>query len=615
VRGAVEAEGSGRVAGIVLVTDGRVTAGEGLQSAGAYLREKGIPVHAVGVGDPTPTKNLRVTAILTSERAFTGDSIVADVRIEEEGLDGETARVELLDTFEPEGEPARAPVRIDTQETSFTGGRREAVVSFRFEPEGVGRHLLTARIEPRPEETFTDDNERSAAVVVVKEASKVLLIAGGPSYEYRFLKNLLKRDARIHVAAWLMSADADYPQEGNTSLKKLPDTTKDLFHYDVVILMDPNPEGFPAGFPDLVEKFVGKHRGGLVLSAGSKFAPSFFEAASAAPIRNMLPVLVNAGDVRETLGRGDFYEREWAIEALPAALDHAATRLSSQIDRNRDRWAEIAGIYWSFPARKAKPGATVLFTHPDPALAREGEPRPLIAIQFYEGGRVLWCGIDSVWRWRSTAEEVYDSFWVQSIRYLTEGRLLGDRRRLLQTDSDAYDLGEAVRVSAFLSDENFNPVASAEEIAVVEDPDGAATELRLDPDPSAPGWFRGVFVPRTLGAFRLRLKGPSGAPGPGLPASPGSGQAEKVVSVEPPAVEFDVPRLDEEALRELALLTSGSYSTIAEAGSVPDRILDRRQTIVTTDEPIPLWDNSFSMSLLGLLLTLEWVFRKVNRLL
>src|SRR6185436_1393360 len=119
--------------------------------------------------------------------------------------------------------------------------------------------------------------ERSIVVEVVKEASKVLLIAGGPSYEYRFLKNLLRRDSRIFLAAWLMSADPDYPQEGKVSLKKLPSTPKELFEYDVVILMDPDPQGFPEGFPKLLEEFVGKRRGGLVYSAGEKYASSFFD--------------------------------------------------------------------------------------------------------------------------------------------------------------------------------------------------------------------------------------------------------------------------------------------------------------------------------------------------
>jgi hypothetical protein len=600
LRSAVEAEAGGRAAAIVLVSDGRVTAGEDLKSAAAFLKEKGVPVHAVGVGDPTPTRNFRVTTVLANERVFKGDPVAVDVRLDQRGLDGETARVELLDAFEAPGEAPGAPAVVETMDVTFAPGRAEASASFRFEPKGIGRHRLTVRVEPRPEETFSDDNERTATVEVAEEASKVLLVAGGPSYEYRFLKNLLRRDSRIHLAAWLMSADPDFPQEGDESLKKLPDSPKELFEYDVVILMDVEAQGFPPGFLPMVEEFVGKERGGLVYCAGSLFSPAFFESPDSEPIRAMLPVLIDPAEAKDEAGRAKFFEREWPLEPTPAAQDHAATRLSSQIARNREIWAEIAGIFWSFPVRRAKAGATVLFVHPDPALARDGAPRPVVASQLYEGGRVLWVGIDAAWRWRSTAEEVYDRFWIQSIRFLTESRLLGGRRRLVETDQETYDLGEAMRISALLKDEAFRPLEAEEATVMVEGPEGLPPiEVRLQKDPSIPGWFRGMFVPRAVGSYRIRLEA----------------DAAKTVAVAPPALEFEEPRLDEAALRELAALTGGSYSTLAEIASVPERIEDRRQTIVTTDEPIPLWDNWLSLCLLAGLLTAEWVLRKWNRLL
>ena len=82
-----------------------------------------------------------------------------------------------------------------------------------------------------------------------------------------------------------------------------------------------------------------------------------------------------------------------------------------------------------------------------------------------------------------------------------------------------------------------------------------------------------------------------------------------------PEIEFQEPHLDESSLRELAETTRGKYVRLWEAASIPDEIPDRRQTVVTTDEPIPLWDNWFSLSLLAGLLTIEWILRKLVRLL
>ncbi len=598
LRTAVESEAGTRIAGIVVLTDGRVTGGEDLGGVATYLRQQNIPVFAVGVGDPTPTRNVRISNVLTGERVFVGDPIAVDVRLEHKGYGGETVRLELYDQHQPGGGVESVERLLQARDVEFDDSTTELSASFKIEPEGLGVHRLFARIEVRPDEAFADDNERSRAFEVVEEASNVLMISGGPSYEYHYLKNLLRRDSRITVAGWLMSADPDFPQEGDVSLKRLPATAQDLFEYDVVVLLDIDVSGLPAAFLGLLDDFVSQHHGGLAYVAGDKFSLTVFESTVAASLRNLLPVSVETADLRGELEQGLYYEREWAPLPTPEASVHASTRLSSQPDRNRDRWAEIAGFYWSFPVARVKPGATVLLEHSNPALVRDGRRRPLLVTQYYGGGRVMWCGIDSTWRWRALAEEVYDRFWIQSVRYLTEGRLLRKERFLIQTDRDAYDFGETVRVSVHALDENYKPVATGEVRLSVIDPEGAERELALPADGSAPGWFRGLYTPRKLGNFLLRGEG-----------------SEHRVAVDPPRIEFQEPQLNESALRELATRTRGSYRPISELSTLPEDVPDRVQTVVTTDEPIPLWDNWFCLSLLVGILTLEWILRKWNRLL
>jgi hypothetical protein len=231
-----------------------------------------------------------------------------------------------------------------------------------------------------------------------------------------------------------------------------------------------------------------------------------------------------------------------------------------------------------------------------------GEPLPVLVWQFYEGGRTMFLGSDETWRWRSTTEEVYDQFWMQTVRYLTEGRLSGGKRQLLQTDSEAYELGDVVRVSAMQLDENFAPIEAESLRLSVAAPDGQGKDLLevpLEPDPTAKGWYRGVFVPGTLGEYHLQLEG----------------GAEKRLRVERPELEFREPQLDEAALRGLAEGTGGGYHWLWEAAVIADLVPDRRRTVVTTDEPIPLWDNWLSLAVLAGLLTIEWIGRKWNRLL
>ena len=596
LRGAIEQQAGTRIAAVVIVTDGRLTAGEGVAGVGEFLREKGIPVHAVGVGDPTPPKNFRVTAVLASERVFAGDPISAEVRVQQKGYEGETVRVTLVDAFAREAGAEVETRELGAVEVTFGDEQTEGSAHFKVELEGLGLHRLTARIEAREEEAFEDDNERTVDVEVVEEASRVLLIAGGPTWEYRFLKNLLRRDRRVTLSAWLISADPDYPQEGNLSLEKLPLEAKELYEYDVVMLLDVDPAGLPPGYAPLLADFVGKHRGGLLFVAGEKYSSAFFLSEAMRPVVEMLPVSPDPTRLRSTAA---FHTRIYPLVPTRVASSHAATKLSSQPDRNRMRWNELSGAYWSFPVRKVKPGATVLLRHADPQRQVEGESNPVFAWQHYEGGRVMFLGVDETWRWRSTTADIYDQFWIQSVRYLTESRLLGGRRQLLQTEGDSFDLGDVIRLSGLFLDENYSPVEGESQMLTVEDPEGNQSELRLDRDETSPGWFRGLFVPPGLGEYIVRL--PDGS--------------ETRLRVEPPDLEFQEPRLDESTLRTLADRTDGSYSRLWEMSTIPAKIPDRRQTVVTADEPIPLWDNWFSMYLLAGLITLEWILRKLHRLL
>jgi hypothetical protein len=591
VRSTVEGAAGTPIAAIVVLSDGKITAGEDGSSLGLFLAEKKIPFHAVAIGDPSPTRNIRVQAVSAPERVFQNDPLAVDVSVDQRGLEDQRVVVELLDLGD-----AGSGLTLASAEASFEASM-EASVRFSVKLERLGKHRLAARVAPQEGETFEHDNQRAVDVEVVEQATRVLLVAGAPSNEFRILRNFLRRDVRTQLAAWLMSADADLPQEGNVVLKKLPSTARELFEYDVVILVDPAPEGFPPGFGELIESFVGKHRGGLAYVAGEKYAGKLLRAAEMKPLLDVLAVEPDFSALTEEFGRGRFHTKEWPLAPSGQALTHPASRLSAHPDSNRQRWAELPGVYWSLPVRRPKPGATVLLEHSDPRLASQGVRRPLLAYQFYEGGRSVFMGFDECWRWRSLSEEIYDQFWMQLVRSLSEGRLQGDRRNLVLTDRESYPLGEVVRVSALLRDENYRPSAAPSVEAEVLGAEGEAARLTLEKDPTQEGWFRGILMPSGVGRLRIRVSG-----------------AEKAIHVELPDVEYEDPRLDLQTLESIARLSGGSVIGADGFGALPDRIPDASQRVVKADEPRPLWDSALTLALVVALLTAEWILRKWSRL-
>jgi hypothetical protein len=237
------------------------------------------------------------------------------------------------------------------------------------------------------------------------------------------------------------------------------------------------------------------------------------------------------------------------------------------------------------------------------------EWRPLLVASQYGAGRCLYLGFNSTWRWRKLGERYFDQFWVQAIRYLVEGRLMGGKKRgRIETDRDVFTTGSRVPVAATLYTPAFEPLAAPTVPLVVRGRPGAPpieTELRLVPN--RPGHYEGAFVATQLGVNDLQVAlrdDPSGKPV----------IVAKQITIETPRVEFADPRLNRALLADIAERSKGRYFGIEEAAQVAPAIPERRETIIVREKPQNLWDTTRLIGLLAVLLTIEWAVRKYNRL-
>src|SRR5690606_28133898 len=85
------------------------------------------------------------------------------------------------------------------------------------------------------------------------------------------------RDRSIEVSTWNQAADEEYEHPGDNPINRLPITQEELDDYDCVVLYDPNPDGWPVNFPELLTNFVTKAGGGLVLIAGEMQTARMFD--------------------------------------------------------------------------------------------------------------------------------------------------------------------------------------------------------------------------------------------------------------------------------------------------------------------------------------------------
>ncbi|MFQ5430785.1 MAG: hypothetical protein ACE5E1_10790 [Phycisphaerae bacterium] len=619
VRGALDSVAGAPVAGIILLTDGRFNRGESPGVIARFLKQAGVDLFVIGVGDPAEPVNVRVVRLETPRSVFKNDPFSVTVRIEAEGVGEDAIKVEL---FERRGEGD------DTREALVAGRTvrpdadgHVAPVVFECKISKPGAVGYVARVSPRPYEVVTSDNRRESrpAVRILDDKMKVLLVAGAPSYDYRFLARMLERDATVDLSTWLQSADAGAVRDGNTIITELPTTPAEINRYDALILMDCDPGEFDPTWGSILASYVSDHGGGLLYQAGRKYTGRFFRSAKMQSLTEVLPVVPDpeAEIVINELGHYQF--RPWPIGVPKEAASDPILRQSDDPSESRVIWAALGGVYWHYPVRREKPVARVLMRHTNPRMANEFGEHVLFATQLVGTGRTAYLAIDSTWRWRRSDERYFNRFWIQTLRYLVEGKLLGGRARgWILTPKDEYEVGETIVAMVRALDERFEPLLMPQLEMVLSSANGGDTTpsrtVTLTPIPGRAGYYEGRFTPARVGTLRLRLSLP------GAPARDDADRSKEVtkeIVVSQPDLELRSISMDRAGLRALAEAAGGNsrYLDIDQADRLPTLIEDQSRTFTVRGRPRPLWNHPSVFIVLISLLTIEWILRNKARLL
>ncbi len=606
LRRSVESLGNAPIAGVVILSDGAFNQGASVEEVARFARERNVPIHTVGLGDSSPPRNVRVADVVAPESVVQDDPFAVTVSVAADGLDGELLTVRLFERNASDGGIDRA-----VNEKTFrvgVGGQIEPV-AFERSKDHEGRYVYTARVAPVEGESVTEDNDRQVAVQVIDAKTRVLIVAGGPSWGYRYLTRLLQRDETFDVSCWLESADLSAVRDGNTVIDHLPIEAEELFEYDVLILLAPGGEEIDESWCQLVDTLVTEYGGGLLYAAARPRTPEFMRDRKYRAIHDLLPVTLDPEADLVLNQVGHYQTTPSRIEIPEASYAHSVMRLADDAVATKLAWSGMGEVYWHFPVLREKAVANVLMRHGNARMRNSFGGHVLAAVQYVGAGRTGFLGFDSMWRWRRHGEESYNRFWIQLVRYLSEGRLLGgSKRATLLVENERPSLGEAVNVSARLLDTRFQPLGRDRIEARVEI-DGERKEFTLTGQADRPGWYAGRFVPDRVGNYRFSVR---------LPATSTEEQVvtERDVIVSRANLEILNPRMNRAGLVALAEQSEGGrYWEIDEAFGIPGEIPDLHEEIPVRSRPKALWDNGIVLAVLVGLMSLEWALRKWNRLL
>jgi von Willebrand factor type A domain len=599
-------------AAVILFSDGVATEGVPLASAAEDARRSGVPIIAVGLGSDIPPQDIEVADVLVDDAVFVDDVVSLQIQIKTSGLEGQPAKITLRNAgatgsaqlSSPKSASAFSVLAEQTIQLPRAG--ETLLVRLIDRPHEPGEINYVVDIEPREEETNRENNRQTRTVAVLDEKIRVLMVQAYPSYEFRFLKSLLERDDTIELSTYLQDADPEFAEQDKTALRSFPLGREELFEYDVIVLGDVDPRLLPRSVWQNVRAFVMEKGGGAAFLAGPRFFPWLY--GDNADVGALLPI--DAGTISAAIQEQlpSQVTDGFVARPTPLGLQSPALQLGDAPAATERIWRELAPLYWLYEVEKLKPAAQVLAAGGGTGShAERGEESrnpqaeiPLIVFQYVGPGRVLFHAIDSTWRWRLGAGDVYFArYWVQTTRFLARGKLSGGQGAQLAADRREFRLGEPVQLRARFLDPRLAP--AGDEVAVlIESPGQARRRATLRRNPSAAAVFEAALTDLAEGKYEALLAEPQ------LPGNPAAARFEVVA----PPGELANLEMDAVALRAAAETTHGKFYTFEDADRLLDELPAGRRVPMEHLPPVSLWNRWWLLAAFVACISIEWILRK-----
>ena len=555
------------LAGIFLATDGGNNTGTDPLEAARLARAEGVPLYIYGVGITSP-RDIIVANLFTQEVAFVKDELPVTVRVRGQSLRGESAKITLTLGDEV----------VASRDLTFAGDE-EQTVALPFTPKQVGEYELRASIPPRDDEAAKDNNAVSQRLKVIDSKIKVLMLEESPRWEFRYLQSVLLRDRRIELKCWLAEGDPGIAEgEGSPYVKAFPQTKEELFKYDLVVLGDVGAKDIGVPQMEWLGEFVSKFGGSCLFLAGARNNPTAFRGTE---LEKMLPV-----ELLENPARNAGLERPTTLELTSLGRTNPMLRLSPKEDENAAIWKRFPKVYWVARVTRPKAAAQVLLQDSDATKGTRFGKMPVVALQQYGLGQVLYVGTDNTWRWRRNADErFYPILWGQIAQKLGLAHLLGGSKRTqFSTDKQSYAVGERVAIYARLYTADFNPLkdASIEGSYVVKaadgtvPPDATRQGVTLRAVPDQPGMYRGDFTVLTPGVHQFSVKSD--------PATIFEFSATEA------RFEFGETAMNEALLKQMAELSGGEFYREENLYQLPDALRAKSELVASVVDA-ELWSS------------------------
>ncbi|MCC6610357.1 MAG: hypothetical protein IT515_11890 [Burkholderiales bacterium] len=350
-----------RVAGAVLVTDGRVHD----VPAPSLLGFK-APVHALITGRDGE-RDRRVVLTATPRFGIVGQRQTVGYRIEDEGA------------------PPRAPVEVTvrrdgevvTRATVIAGTPTEVPVEITH----AGPNIVEIEASPLDGELTPLNNRAALTIEGVREKLRVLLVSGEPHSGERTWRNLLKSDANVDLIHFTILRPPE-KQDGTpiNELSLIAFPTRELFQqrikdFNLIIFDRYAQQGvLPLIYFDNIVRYV-REGGALLVAAGAEYAGT--SSIYRSPLEAILPAQPT----------GNVAEGGYRAKLTEQGKRHPVTRALPGSESDPPQWS----TWFRAVNANVDSNGTAILSGPNDA--------PLLVLGREGDGRVALLLSDHIWLW------------------------------------------------------------------------------------------------------------------------------------------------------------------------------------------------------------------------
>jgi uncharacterized membrane protein len=612
------------IAGVLLLTDGNAT-----DLAGEMDWKNLPPVYPVALGAESGLVDLSVARVSVSQTNFEASPVTITAEVVGQEVVGRKIAIRVLDD---------AGKELERRALTVPAGDEPLAQRFLIKPEQPGISFYTVHVflegeeDARPgrtAEATLANNRRLATVDRGGGPYRILYVGGRANWEFKFLRRAVDEDDELDLVGLVRIAKREpkftflsrggertnplfrgFGNQGDETAEQydepvlirlgtedkdelrggFPQDADAMFRYHAVILDDIEAGFFKQDQLSLLQQFVSRRGGGLLMLGGKE---SFGEGGYArTPVGEMLPVYL---DRHLTVRPTDHFKLRLTREGWLQPW----VRLRANEQDETKRLGTMPAFKSLNRIDSIKPGASVVAE----VELEGGAASPALVVQPFGRGRVGALLIADLWRWSLRREDHkendLDKAWRQTVRWLVADVPQPVEVETRRSEGTAMP-GAEIIVRA--RDKQFEPLDNADVKLKVRTPDKREIELVAESSDKGSGMYQATFTPRAAGAYRATVT---------VTAADGSevGQRETGWSVEPETEEFRTLTVNRELLERIATATGGEVLSLDGLDSFVAS-LPNRKIPVTESWTYPLW-HQWQVFLIALAcLVGEWGLRR-----